>query len=224
MGWILRPPSSYNYLTAQLLGVGSDCAWRLKRYVHHPIRFSHVCQRNTPRLYNLVDTSDTTYESRHQKYETFEKRQRLREEKPKHEQYKLKERIDKLRGMNVSAFLTLPTSLFCLLSALVSQEGDASAGGPIVVDDDVDTGLHDLPRIRVNGAALHNRDKRQRRQILKTAAGLEEHYRVLLPPNKVVRGVRHPRPPPSLISGSTSSIPKEARIGAPWLRTHSEPT
>ena len=68
----------------------------------------------------------------------LEKRRRLREkEKLKHKQYKLKECINKLRGMDGSAFLTLPASLFRLLSALASKEGDASAGGPIVVDDDV---------------------------------------------------------------------------------------
>ncbi|KAH9070701.1 hypothetical protein EDB83DRAFT_2673960 [Lactarius deliciosus] len=40
----------------------------------------------------------------HRKYETFEKRQRLREkEKLKHEQYKLKERIEQLRALEPSA-------------------------------------------------------------------------------------------------------------------------
>jgi len=52
-----------------------------------------------------VDTSDAAYERRHRKYETFEKRQRRREkEKLQHEQYKLKERLDELRSMDVSAF------------------------------------------------------------------------------------------------------------------------
>lgn len=60
-----------------------------------------------------VDTSDATYEKRHRKYEAFEKRIRLREkEKLKHEQYKLKERIDQLRAMDGGAFLSLPATSF----------------------------------------------------------------------------------------------------------------
>jgi hypothetical protein len=89
--------------------------------------------------------------------------------------------------MDGSAFLTLPASLFRPLGALAPQEGDGSANGPIVVDDDTDTGLHDLPGIHVNGAALHNEGERRRKEILETAAGLEERYRVLLPPDKVVK-------------------------------------
>lgn len=51
------------------------------------------------------ETSDLEYINRHRKYETFEKRQRRREkEKLVHEQYKLKERIEQLKGMDVSAF------------------------------------------------------------------------------------------------------------------------
>ncbi|KAF9647438.1 hypothetical protein BDM02DRAFT_3187960 [Thelephora ganbajun] len=137
---------------------------------------------------NLADTLDATYEKRHRKYETFEKRQRLREkEKLKHEQYKLKERIEQLRGMDGSAFLTLPVSLFRPPGTSTSQEGDGSVNEPIVVDDDIDTGLQDLPGIHVNGAALYNEGERRRREILETAAGLEERYRVLLPPDKVVK-------------------------------------
>ena len=140
------------------------------------------------RKQNLADTSDATYEKRHRKYETFEKRQRLREkEKLKHEQYKLKERIDQLRGMDGNAFLSLPVSLFRPLGTSALQEGDGSTNVPIVDDDDIDTGLHDLPGIHVNGAALHNEGERRRKEILETAANLEERYRVLLPPDKVVR-------------------------------------
>ena len=89
--------------------------------------------------------------------------------------------------MDGSAFLSLPVSLFRPLGAPLSQEGDGSASGPVVVDEDADTGLHDLPGIHVNGAALHNEGERRRREILETAAGLEERYRVLLPPDKVVK-------------------------------------
>jgi hypothetical protein len=137
---------------------------------------------------NLADTSDTTYEKRHRKYETFEKRQRLREkEKLKHEQYKLKERIEQLRGMDGSAFLTLPASLFCSSGTSAPQEGDGSTDEPTTVGNVADTGLQALPGIHVNGAALHNEGERRRVEILETAAGLEERYRVLLPPDKVVK-------------------------------------
>jgi len=89
--------------------------------------------------------------------------------------------------MDCSAFLTLPVSLFRPPGASDSQEGDESANEPIVVDDDTDTGLHDLPGLHVNGAALHNEGERRKKKILETAAGLEERYRVLLPPDKVAK-------------------------------------
>jgi len=89
--------------------------------------------------------------------------------------------------MDGSAFLTLPVSLFRLPGASDSQEGDGSANEPIVVDDDTGTGLHDLPGLHVNGAALHNEGERRKKEILETAAGLEERYRVLLPPDKVAK-------------------------------------
>ena len=89
--------------------------------------------------------------------------------------------------MDGSVFLSLPASLFRSPGASASQEGDGSTEGPIVVDDDTNTGLQDLPGIHVNGAALHNEGERRRKEILETAAGLEERYRVLLPPDKVVK-------------------------------------
>jgi len=89
--------------------------------------------------------------------------------------------------MDGSAFLSLPASLFRPPGTSTSQEGDGSANGPIVVDGDNDTGLYDLPGVHVNGAALHNEGERRRKEILETAAGLEERYRVLLPPDKVVK-------------------------------------
>ena len=58
-----------------------------------------------PYLQEGPETSDLAYINRHRKYETFEKRQRRREkEKLVHEQYKLKERIEQLKGMDASAF------------------------------------------------------------------------------------------------------------------------
>ena len=170
------------------MGVGSGPGPRSKRHVHPPSIIPSLVLTKSFRTQNLADTSDATYEKRHRKYETFEKRQRLREkEKLKHEQYKLKERIDQLRGMDGNAFLSLPASLFRPLGTSALQEGDGSANIPIVVDDDIDAGLHDLPGIHVNGAALHNEGERRRKEILETAANLEERYRVLLPPDKVVK-------------------------------------
>lgn len=123
----------------------------------------------------IADTSDAAYEKRHRKYETFEKRQRLREkEKLKHEQYKLKERIEQLRAMETSAFLALPASSF---------------SEPLGVDHEVDhdamdTGLTDLPGAHVNGAAAYNEGERRRQEMLEIAEALEERYRILLPPDR----------------------------------------
>lgn len=114
-----------------------------------------------------VDTSDAAYEKRHRKYETFEKRQRLREkEKLKHEQYKLKERIEQLRAMDSSAFLALPASSFSL-----PRERDHTADG-------IGSSLH------ANGTTAHNEGERRRQQMLEVASMLEERYRTLLPSDK----------------------------------------
>lgn len=127
------------------------------------------------RVQEIADTSDAAYEKRHRKYETFEKRQRLREkEKLKHEQYKLKERIEQLRAMETSAFLALPASSF---------------SEPLGVDHEVDhdamdTGLTDLPGAHVNGAAAYNEGERRRQEMLEIAEALEERYRILLPPDR----------------------------------------
>ncbi|KAF8078937.1 hypothetical protein FPV67DRAFT_1466918 [Lyophyllum atratum] len=118
------------------------------------------------------ETSDAAYEKRHRKYETFEKRQRLREkEKLKHEQYKLKERIDQLRGMDPSAFLTLPDNLFPVPPDEAELEVDDTEGNTI--------GVH------VNGGPAHKEGERRRREMLDIAYTLEERYRVLLPPDRV---------------------------------------
>lgn len=122
-----------------------------------------------------ADTSDAAYEKRHRKYETFEKRQRLREkEKLKHEQYKLKERIEQLRAMDTSAFLALPASKFSEPPGLSSTEEH----------DDADTGIADLPGAHVNGAAAYNEGERRRQEMLEIAHVLEDRYRVLLPPDR----------------------------------------
>ena len=85
-----------------------------------------------------MDTSDAAYEKRHRKYETFEKRQRLREkEKLKHEHYKLKERIEQLRAMDSSAFLAIPASEFADTPGFGADAASAAAAP----DGDV-AGLH----------------------------------------------------------------------------------
>ncbi|TFK41859.1 hypothetical protein BDQ12DRAFT_343853 [Crucibulum laeve] len=119
-----------------------------------------------------ADTSDAAYEKRHRKYETFEKRQRLREkEKLKHEQYKLKERIEQLKAMDGAAFLALPASSF---SPIPGQSiGDAE-----------DETLSTLPGAHINGAAAYNEGERRRQEMLDIAMMLEERYRILLPPDR----------------------------------------
>ncbi|KZV82161.1 hypothetical protein EXIGLDRAFT_843986 [Exidia glandulosa HHB12029] len=54
---------------------------------------------------NIIDMSDEAYLRRHRRYEAFEKKQRRREkEKLVHEQYKLRQRLDELRGFDINAF------------------------------------------------------------------------------------------------------------------------
>ncbi|KAJ7040296.1 hypothetical protein C8F04DRAFT_251954 [Mycena alexandri] len=117
--------------------------------------------------------SDAVYEKRHRKYESFEKRGRLREkEKLKHEQYKLKERIDQLRAMDNSAFLAAPSTSF-----------SPRPGVPEVVEDE----LGILGGLNGNPAYLEG--ERRRREMLMNAQTLEERYRVLLPPDRVRKPV-----------------------------------
>ncbi|KAI9060520.1 hypothetical protein FKP32DRAFT_1029856 [Trametes sanguinea] len=122
-----------------------------------------------------IDTSDAAYEKRHRKYETFEKRQRLREkEKLKHEHYKLKERIDQLRAMDCSAFLSLPASDF---APLHDQSADAGPSGQTDADEPVDSS-------NLHGAAAYHEGERRRKLMLETALQLEQRYRTLLPPDR----------------------------------------
>ncbi|KDQ63233.1 hypothetical protein JAAARDRAFT_120493 [Jaapia argillacea MUCL 33604] len=124
-----------------------------------------------------ADTSDAVYEKRHRKYETFEKRQRLREkEKLKHEQYKLKERIEQLRAMDTSAFLALPASA---LAPTFDPTQPSTAGSSWE-----DNGIANLPGAHVNGAAAYNEGERRRQEMLRIALNLEDRYRVLLPPDR----------------------------------------
>ncbi|THV07486.1 hypothetical protein K435DRAFT_959573 [Dendrothele bispora CBS 962.96] len=121
-----------------------------------------------------MDTSDAAYERRHRKYETMEKRQRLRElEKLKHEQYKLKERIEQLRSMDPSAFLTLPASCFTPIPGHVPVGDDESSANALANN--------------VNGAAAIHEGERRRKEMLEVAQTLENRYRVLLPPERHVK-------------------------------------
>lgn len=156
------------------LGGGSDPD--PKRYAWCSYQLSY--QRTDNCSQEFADTSDAAYEKRHRKYETFEKRQRLREkEKLKHEQYKLKERIDQLRGMDYSAFLALP-------AAALTDLSDVSKAENLDVANTMDTGIAELPGAHVNGAAAYNEGERRRKEMLDVALALEERYRVLLPPDR----------------------------------------
>ncbi|CCL98129.1 uncharacterized protein FIBRA_00123 [Fibroporia radiculosa] len=122
-----------------------------------------------------ADMSDAAYEKRHRKYETFEKRQRLREkEKLKHEQYKLKERIEQLRAMDTSAFLVLPSADF--------PEASISPTPNFSLNDD--QMLEELSSPNSYGSPAFVEGERRRKIMLDTASSLEERYRVLLPPDR----------------------------------------
>ncbi|OJT11199.1 hypothetical protein TRAPUB_12283 [Trametes pubescens] len=138
-------------------------------------RDAHVGGRFRPRGSEdeAIDTSDAAYEKRHRKYETFEKRQRLREkEKLKHEHYKLKERIDQLRAMDSSAFLALPAADF-------SDAHDHSPGPSSQQEDEPPPDIAHL-----HGAAAYHEGERRRKEMLETALQLEQRYRTLLPPDR----------------------------------------
>ncbi|KAL0068630.1 hypothetical protein AAF712_004346 [Marasmius tenuissimus] len=122
----------------------------------------------------IADTSDAAYERRHKKYEGFEKRVRLREkEKLKHEQYKLQQRIEQLRAMDYTAFLSLPASEF------------SPAPGRLEDDDHDGPAISSLPGAHVNGAAAMHEAERRRAEMLNVAEALEERYKLLLPPERI---------------------------------------
>ncbi|KLO07095.1 hypothetical protein SCHPADRAFT_1001905 [Schizopora paradoxa] len=111
------------------------------------------------------DLSDAAYERRHRKFETHEKRQKLREkEKLQHDHYKLKERIEQLRGLDTSAFLNLPPSTFEEWERRrLLEEGEGE-------DPEVPTGT--------------NEGEWRRKIVMDVATSLEERYRFLLPNEK----------------------------------------
>ncbi|KAL0581050.1 hypothetical protein V5O48_000943 [Marasmius crinis-equi] len=143
-------------------------------------QLAHDSDLEAQKMFGIVDTSDAAYERRHKKYETFEKRVRLREkEKLKHEQYKLQERIEQLRAMEYTAFLSLPASNF------------SPAPGRREHDDPEGPAISSLPGAHVNGAAAMHEAERRRQEMLDVAEALQERYRLLLPPERVPR-VRKP--------------------------------
>ncbi|KAG6814150.1 hypothetical protein H0H92_002145 [Tricholoma furcatifolium] len=118
-----------------------------------------------------VETSDAVYEKRHRKFETWEKRARLREkEKLKHDQYKLKERIDQLRAMDASAFLALPDDLFPAPPALQEE---------VDINDEEGSFL-----AHFSGGPSSREGERRRKEMLRIAYSLEERFRLLLPPDR----------------------------------------
>ncbi|KAJ7610810.1 hypothetical protein FB45DRAFT_691757, partial [Roridomyces roridus] len=128
---------------------------------------------------NIEETSldlDPVYEKRHRKYEAFEKRNRLREkEKLKHEQYKLKERIEQLRGMDNSAFLAAHASSFSSPpTGSQANTEDIALGAMGVLG-----GLNGNPN-----TPAYQEGERRRQEMLMHALALEERYRVLLPPDR----------------------------------------
>ncbi|KAJ7492314.1 hypothetical protein FB451DRAFT_527544 [Mycena latifolia] len=143
--------------------------------------------------------SDAVYEKRHKKYETFEKRQRLREkEKLKHEQYKLKERIEQLRGMDASVFLAAPASSF-----------SPRPGVPEIIEED-----YSIPG-GLNGNPAYLEGERRRREMLMGAQTLEERYRVLLPPDRQRKPVGQ--------SSTNASAETESELSAKdFTRIHDE--
>jgi hypothetical protein len=89
----------------------------------------------------------------------------------KHEQYKLKERIEQLRAMDGAAFLSLPASSFSSIPASPGADSDDDEEG--------------LAGAHINGAASYNEGERRRKEMLEVAYTLEERYRVLLPPDRI---------------------------------------
>ncbi|KAF9567801.1 hypothetical protein CPC08DRAFT_519916 [Agrocybe pediades] len=132
-----------------------------------------------------AETSDAAYEKRHRKFETLEKRQRLREkEKLRHEHYKLKERIEQLRVMDSSAFMAAPASYFTPAPPQATAELDE------LVASQSQYAL-------LNGGLTHAEGERRRKEMLDAAYRLEKRYAYLLPPDRVRKVVEHPVEPQS---------------------------
>ncbi|KAL1739982.1 hypothetical protein HDZ31DRAFT_23990, partial [Schizophyllum fasciatum] len=133
--------------------------------------------------------SDAVYEKRHRKYENFEKRIRMREkEKLKHEQYKLKERLEQIRGMDPQAFLALPASVFTPVPTTGDNSGEHEG------EEDEEVAIYSsVPGAPVSGVVLHE-GQRRRSEIVAAAEALAERYRVLLAPEKKKYGTSKDTP------------------------------
>jgi hypothetical protein len=83
--------------------------------------------------------------------------------------------MEQLRAMDGSAFLTLPSSSFSPIPGVVSDNVD---GDPNDADNE------ELPGVHANGTASYNEGERRRKEMLDVAMGLEERYRILLPPER----------------------------------------
>lgn len=88
-------------------------------------------------------------------------------EKLKHEQYKLRERIEQLKVMDGSAFLGLPAASFSLPPPLNVDKSEVSLSGT-----------------RINITPIHDEGERRQQEMLEIASILEERYRTLLPSEK----------------------------------------
>ncbi|TFK19961.1 hypothetical protein FA15DRAFT_759679 [Coprinopsis marcescibilis] len=116
-----------------------------------------------------VDDSDAAYERRHERYERFEVGMRHREkEKLQYEHHKLKERIDQLRGLDASAFLSFPADMFSPAPQQPPEEDLANAAG-----------IYNTPA-QVEG-------ERRRKEMLEAANFLELRYRGILHTERFVR-------------------------------------
>jgi len=143
-----------------------------------------------------IDTSDAAYEKRHRKYEAFEKRQRLREkEKLKHEHYKLKERIEQLRALEPSTFLSAPDSFFAGSRRSLPHRGEPNA------QDDTDA-----------PAPPQNEGEWRKRQMLDVANSLEARYRTLLDtaPTRAPDLPTPTPPPPAAVPAASAAAPMAA--------------
>ncbi|KAL1699511.1 hypothetical protein EV121DRAFT_216080 [Schizophyllum commune] len=154
--------------------------------------------------------SDAVYEKRHRKYENFEKRIRMREkEKLKHEQYKLKERLEQIRGMDPQAFLALPASAF----TSIPTESAASGG-----EEDEEVAIYaSVPGAPVSGASLYE-GQRRRSEVVAAAEELAERYRTLLAPEKKRPGAN--KDTPETLSARPSIARTETDVPRTPVPTH----
>ncbi len=114
-----------------------------------------------------MDTSDLAYEKRHRRYERVEKSGRLRDvERLQNKQYHLHERLEQLKSIDSTAFLTYDKSCF---------------HGPALEDEDAATVNN---RALATGIAETREGERRRRQMLRTGLALEARLKASLKTRK----------------------------------------